>query len=125
MSFPAHFDIRGSELLVPDLHARVTIMDKDNKVITHLGYDQAWTERVLAGGKLTMRGTPAEWQTGRFIHPHDACFDREGNIFVVEWVPTGRVTRLRASGLTAREHLGAPQYDLRPSTERLTLPKFS
>mgnify|MGYP006926230859 CR=1 FL=1 len=27
VSFPAHFDIRGSELLVPDLHARVTILD--------------------------------------------------------------------------------------------------
>lgn len=95
VSFPAHFDIRGSELLVPDLHARVTIMDQDNNVITHLGYDQAWTDRVLAGGKLTMRGTPGEWQSGRFIHPHDACFDRDGNIYVVEWVPTGRVTRLR------------------------------
>ncbi len=30
VSFPAHFDIRGTELLVPDLHARVTILDKDN-----------------------------------------------------------------------------------------------
>jgi hypothetical protein len=95
MSFPAHFDIRDDELLVPDLHARVTILDKDNKLITHLGYDQAWTERVLGGGKFTMRGTPKDWEPGRFVHPHDACYDKEGNIFVVEWVPTGRVTMLR------------------------------
>lgn len=95
VSFPAHFDIRGSELLVPDLHARVTIMDKDNNVITHLGYDQSWTDQVLDGGKLTMRGTPEKWQAGRFIHPHDACYDANGNIFVVEWVPIGRVTLLR------------------------------
>ncbi|HEV3137613.1 MAG TPA: peptidase [Pirellulales bacterium] len=94
VSFPAHFDIRGTDLLVPDLHARVTIMDKDNQIITHLGYDQAWTDRVL-GGALKLRGTPAEWQSGRFVHPHDACYDRDGNIFVVEWVPTGRVTKLR------------------------------
>ena len=95
VSFPAHFDIRGTDLLVPDLHARVTIMDQDNQITTHLGYDQAWTDRVLGGGKFKMRGTPAEWEAGRFVHPHDACFDADGNIFVVEWVPTGRVTKLR------------------------------
>jgi hypothetical protein len=95
MSFPAHFDIRGTDLLVPDLHARVTIMDKDNQIITHLGYDQAWTDRVLGGGKLALRGQPDQWQSGRFVHPHDACYDKDGNIFVVEWVPTGRVTKLR------------------------------
>ena len=30
--FPAHFDIRGDVLLVPDLHARVSLFDRDNKV---------------------------------------------------------------------------------------------
>jgi DNA-binding beta-propeller fold protein YncE len=100
VSFPAHFDIRGTDLLVPDLHARVTIMDQNNQVITHLGYDQAWTDQVLGSGdqKFKMRSTPSDWQAGRFIHPHDACYDRDGNIFVVEWVPTGRVSKLRHVG---------------------------
>ena len=93
VSFPAHFDIRGDVLLVPDLHARVTLFDKDNKVITHLGYDPEWTKRVLDGFK--MRSKPETWEAGRFIHPHDACFDHDGNIFVVEWVATGRVSKLR------------------------------
>lgn len=95
VSFPAHFDIRGTDLLVPDLHARVTILDKDNNVAEHLGYDQAWTDQVLGGGKMPVRGKPDQWQSGRFVHPHDACYDKDGNIFVVEWVPTGRVTKLR------------------------------
>lgn len=94
VSFPAHFDIRGQVLLVPDLHARVTLLDGNNRVIAHLGYDEAWTKEVLADN-MRMRREPARWQSGRFIHPHDACFDQEGNIFVVEWVPTGRVTKLR------------------------------
>jgi len=94
LSFPAHFDIRGDVLLVPDLHARVTLLDKDNNLITHLGYDPEWTKQALDGFK--MRGQPQQWQAGRFVHPHDACFDRDGNIFVVEWVATGRVTKLRA-----------------------------
>jgi len=93
MSFPADIDRRGDELLVPDLHARVTILGKDNEVLVHLGYHADWTETVLAD-RFRMRGTPKEWQPGRFVHPHDACFDDSGNIFVVEWVPTGRVTKL-------------------------------
>ena len=28
-------------------------------------------------------------------HGFVQCFDKDGNIFVVEWVPTGRVTKLR------------------------------
>lgn len=91
--FPAHFDIRGEVLLVPDLHARVSLFDKENKVIVHLGDDPAWRKKVLDGFKV--RQQPAEWQAGKFIHPHDACFDQAGNIFVAEWVQTGRISLLR------------------------------
>ena len=96
VSFPAHFDTRGKELLVPDLHARVTILDKDNKLITHLGYDADWTKQALQG--FQMRLHPERWEAGRFVHPHDACFDKSGNIFVVEWVMAGRVSFLRHVG---------------------------
>ncbi len=93
VSFPAHFDIRGEVLLVPDLHARVSLFDKDNKVLVHLGHDPEWTKQVLDGFKI--RSQPDRWPAGKFIHPHDACFDKEGNIFVAEWVATGRVSFLR------------------------------
>lgn len=93
VSFPAHFDIRNTDLLVPDLHARVTILDGQNNVITHLGYNQKWTDQVLDGFKI--RTQPETWEEGRFIHPHDACYDQDGNIFVAEWVSTGRITKLR------------------------------
>jgi TAT (twin-arginine translocation) pathway signal sequence len=97
VSFPAHFDLRGEVMMVPDLHARVSLFDPANKVIAHLGYDPAWTKQVLADG-FKMRRTPERWPAGKFIHPHDACFDKDGNIFVVEWVPTGRVSLLRKVG---------------------------
>jgi hypothetical protein len=90
--FPAHFDIRGDVLLVPDLHARVTLLDRHNKPIVHLGDDAAWIAEVK---KFKIRSDPKLWQPGKFVHPHDACFDKHGNIFVVEWVQTGRVTFLR------------------------------
>jgi len=93
VSFPANFDTQGSALLIPDLHARVSIFDQANNVVTHLGYDPQWTVQVLDGFK--MRGQPERWENGKFIHPHDACFDAQGNIYVVEWVTSGRVSFLK------------------------------
>ncbi len=49
----------------------------------------------LGKGQTPIRTQPEQWPAGKFIHPHDACFDKDGNIFVVEWVATGRVTFLR------------------------------
>ena len=93
VSFPADIDIQGDIMVVSDLHARVTVFDKQNQVITHLGYDQDWTNKVLDGFKV--RTQPETWQAGRFVHPHDACFDQAGNLFVTEWVSTGRVSKLK------------------------------
>jgi len=91
--FPADIDSQGDLLLVPDLHARVTILDINNQVIAQLGDDEAWRARVLDKDE-SMRASPEKWLPGRFVHPHDACFDAEGNIFVAEWVKGGRVTKL-------------------------------
>jgi hypothetical protein len=90
---PANVDRLGDLLLVPDLSARITLLDKDNKMI-HLGEDPAWRESVLKD-KMAMRRNPSGWVSGKFVHPHDACFDAAGNIFVAEWVDTGRISKLR------------------------------
>jgi len=91
---PANVDTHGDLMLVPDLSARVTLLGKDNKVVAHLGENAEWRKQVLEGNKK-MRSQPDRWQAGKFIHPHDACFDSAGNIFVAEWVATGRVTKLK------------------------------
>jgi len=93
--FPAHAKTRGDVLLVADLHARVSLFDKENKPIVHLGDDAEWRKKVLGG---PVRSQPKEWVAGKFVHPHDAAFDKDGNIFVVEWVSTGRVTLLKKVG---------------------------
>jgi hypothetical protein len=95
--FPADIDTRDDVMLVPDLHARVTLLDRDNKLIAHLGEDPLWRERVL-GEDFAMRRQPERWEAGKFIHPHDACFDHDGNIYVAEWVAVGRVSFLRHVG---------------------------
>jgi hypothetical protein len=89
-ALPCHFNIfHTGDVVIPDLGARVTLMDRDNKVIEHLGDDSAskWREtRVQSRDHFT---------PGKFVAPHGACYDHAGNIFVVEWVEIGRVTKLR------------------------------
>jgi len=83
------FDAAGTAV-VPDLGARVTLLNRHNEVIEHLGDDSEhhdW-ERVR---KLDR----AAFTPGKFVCPHGACFDHDGNIFVVEWVEVGRVSKLR------------------------------
>ncbi len=94
---PANIDIRGDVMLVPDLSCRVTLLDKDDQVITHLGEDPEWRAKV-SKDKLRNNDNGEGWVAGKFLHPHDACFDAAGNIFVAEWVNSGRITKLRKVG---------------------------
>ncbi len=90
--FPANITTQGSLMMVPELFARVTILDVENHVVARLGDD---SQRIIADKKHTIRRDPSQWKPGLFVHPHDACFDQQGNIFVAEWVATGRVTKLK------------------------------
>ncbi|HTQ56500.1 MAG TPA: hypothetical protein VMI94_18665 [Bryobacteraceae bacterium] len=90
VNLPCHFGERHGEFVIPDLGARVTLMDRENKVIMHLGDDSA----AKTWGELRKQ-TRDHFIPGKFVCPHGACFDHEGNILVVEWVEVGRVSRLR------------------------------
>ena len=88
---PANIDSWNNLVLVPELHARVTLLDDKNKVVARLGDDVERVTKKVKG----VRNDSKKWIPGKFVHPHDACFDQDGNIFVAEWVSTGRVSRLR------------------------------
>ena len=87
---PANIDTYEHLMLVPELHARVTLLNEKNEVVARLGED---VKRVTTGNNI--RGDSNKWIDGKFVHPHDACFDNEGNILVAEWVATGRVSKLK------------------------------
>ncbi|HEX8524001.1 MAG TPA: hypothetical protein VF669_17235 [Tepidisphaeraceae bacterium] len=86
---PCHFDQRGTDLLIPDLHGRLTIIDQDNNLVTHLGDPKDPKKRGNHGTQ------PQDLVPGEFITPHQAIWDRAGNIYCVEWLPYGRVTKLK------------------------------
>ena len=84
---PCHFHTRGDVMVIPDLESRVTLFDKNNKLITHMGDGGTYK------GLRTL--TRDHFTPGKFVAPHSAYFDHDGNIFIVEWVEVGRVTKLR------------------------------
>lgn len=87
---PCHFHSYKNTVVVPDLRARVTLLDKDNKVVANLG------DGLLANpaGVRTTEDR-SNFIPGKFVAPHGAAFDHAGNIFIVEFVEIGRVTKLR------------------------------
>jgi hypothetical protein len=90
---PANAETWKNLLVVPELHARLTLLNEKNEVVARLGDDVDRVVKSKDGGSI--RGDSKRWQPGRFVHPHDACFGHEGSIFVAEWVATGRVTKLK------------------------------
>jgi hypothetical protein len=88
---PCHFHELNGNVVIPDLQGRVTLIDKNNQIIEHLGDSNAPT----GVDPLRTQKTRENFIPGKFIQPHGACFDHNGNIFVVEWVEIGRVTKLR------------------------------
>ena len=86
---PANVDTYGNLMLVPELKARVSLLNEKNEVVAQLGVGLDRLNEVQ-----NLRGKPAEWQAGQFVHPHDACFGENGDIYVAEWVGTGRVSKL-------------------------------
>jgi len=86
---PANVETHGNLMLVPELKACVTLLNEKNEVVARLGRAVERLDEVK-----DLRGKPDQWQDGQFVHPHDACFAPNGDLFVAEWVATGRITKL-------------------------------
>lgn len=90
MKLPCHFStFKNGDMLIPDLGARVLVVNRENKVVANLGDDSAtkWGD--------TRKLSRDAFKPGKFVCPHGGCFDHKGNIYIVEWVEIGRVTKLR------------------------------
>ena len=70
----------------PDLKAEgtgfVTILDKDNKVVSNIGGSEP---KYLDGHLQPMSQTEKI-----FVHPHDVCVDSDDNLYVAQWA-SGKV----------------------------------
>ena len=89
---PAALSLRGQDLAVADLKGRVTILDASGAAATQLG--DSGNEKKQATNQVA----PADWVDGEFIAPHGIAWDGDGNLYVSEWMATGRVVKLARLG---------------------------
>jgi len=92
---PANVDLLGDVMLVPELLGRVSLVGRDFTLLAKLGDDR---KRIQDDSKHSIRQNSAQWNDEKFVHPHDACFDPQGNIYVAEWVQSGRISKLEKVG---------------------------
>ena len=93
-------------LLVPELHARVSLLDTSYNVVAQLGEDVA---RIT--GTKGIRNDNKQWQAGKFVHPHDACFNARGDIFVAEELRDVALADLEAEVIALTDGLRSARND--------------
>ena len=79
----------GENLLVPELFARVTILNSNDQPVAYLGSNEPVVKK-----EGWPNHEPSLIEAGKFNSPHGAVADDEGNIYVVEWIVGGRITKL-------------------------------
>ncbi|MCL4507049.1 MAG: hypothetical protein M1434_03335 [Chloroflexi bacterium] len=89
LTSPDGFVTHGEFLLIPELYARVTILDANDQLVCHIGSNE---------DVVKVKGWPNLPQdmihAGKFNSPHGLAADTAGNLYVVEWIVGGRITKL-------------------------------
>lgn len=78
----------GKYLLVPELVRGLTLLDQNEKPITTLGV------HPQPDARPDWPNNRSNVTAGLFNSPHSAGADAHGNIYIVEWITGGRVTKL-------------------------------
>jgi hypothetical protein len=89
LNLPCGGHIKDDLLYVPELCARIAILDKNDKLITFLGQNEE---------TCSIKGWPNHpkelIKEGKFNSPHWLTVDQNDNIYIVEWIIGGRVIKL-------------------------------
>lgn len=84
---PCTVSFHGKRVAVAELEARVTILDETNTPVAFIGDNPEKKQWANYGVP------PEQWQAGLFTAPHGVCFDAQGNLYVMDWNASGRVSR--------------------------------
>jgi hypothetical protein len=84
---PCCFYQHKDKIFVPELNSRVSIFDKDDKLVAHLGDGRE------ADGKTAKKDNQTD--PALFAAPHALCLDSRGDLYVLEWLPFGRPRKFK------------------------------
>lgn len=88
LGMPTSVSIQGDYVSVPDLHGRLVILDKANKIISVVGQNPD-------PKKGRSYGIPQDqWVEGAFSGTHGSAWDADGNLYVQDWNVAGRLMKL-------------------------------
>jgi 6-bladed beta-propeller len=82
---PSSASFHGDLMCVAEIAGRVSVWDKDNKMVAELGANPKSTN--------TPGIEPKNWNQGMVTSPHGITFDNDGNVLETEWNAWGRVLR--------------------------------
>ncbi len=85
---PTSAAVQGDYVSVPDLQGRVWILDKQNTIVSVLGYNADTGKRGAHGI------TQDKWVEGVFSGTHGSHWDKDGNLYVQDWNVSGRIMKL-------------------------------
>ena len=89
---PCSVTFHGDHIAVAELAGRVTILDKNGAPVAFLGDNPDHSQRAQ------FRVALDEIAPDVFTSPHGITFDGDGNLYVMDWNATGRVSKLAKFG---------------------------
>ncbi len=85
---PCSMAFCGEFLGVAELEGRVSVFDGSNRPVAHLG------DNPERDHWANYRVPVSQWKEGVFNAPHGLAFDKGGNLLVMDWNASGRISRL-------------------------------
>jgi DNA-binding beta-propeller fold protein YncE len=82
---PAAVHIRGNLAVFPELEGRVTVLDKEGKIVAQVGDNPNEKQRANFGLPQD------QWTDGICNSPHGASVDKDGSLIVSEWSQFGHL----------------------------------
>ncbi len=87
LNMPTSVAIQGDYVSVPSLDGRLYILDKNNSVVSVLGYK-------AEPGESLYKVQQEDWVEGIFSGTHGSYWDKDGNLYVQDWNIDGRIMKL-------------------------------
>jgi hypothetical protein len=88
LGMPTSAVVQGDYVSVPDLQGRVVILDKNNTIMSVLGFNPD----PAKGGSYNI--PQDHWIEGIFSGTHGSSWDKDGNLYVQDWNVSGRIMKL-------------------------------
>jgi hypothetical protein len=99
LTSPSGFAVVGDRLVVAELYAQLAVLDTDDLLVGYVGSDPDAKERPGWPNALRKDGATEQppVRLGKFNSPHGIATDRDGAIYVSEWLVGGRLIKLDPS----------------------------